>query len=64
MEAFVLCIIINLMILVIISIKEKENLWKNITAFCQDWWDNYRLPSMWAVIGLVILAIFGFAIFG
>ena len=62
MEAFILCIVFALVILVIISLKEKENPLENIAKFFQEWWDNYRLPSIWAAIGLAILAIFGFVI--
>lgn len=64
MEAFILCIVFTLVMLVIISLKEKENPFENIAKFFQEWWDNYRLPALWATIGLAILAIFGFVISG
>jgi len=51
MEVFILCIVFALVILVIISLKEKENPLENIAKFFQEWWDNYRLPSIWAAIG-------------
>ena len=52
----VLCAVLSIVGIIIISIKDKENIWENLIAFFSEWWVYIR-SGLWFSGILILLAL-------
>lgn len=58
------CVALCVVIVIILSIKDRENIFKNIGEFFAEWWSYIKNYGIYAIIILVIIAILSWAVFG